>query len=139
MRNYLFRGWSHNLQKWLYGILDVSPTGVPCILSKECRWWFEVREDTVGQLVEINKKIVKDNKSIFDGDYVLITDYTLEETFEECGEIVSSLVTRKYEVFWNKMKWSIKLVDPLMNIAPTIFDLPLDNVSYELVGNKFIV
>ena len=87
------------------------------------------------QYTGLNPSLVKNEKLVFDGDIVKITDHTIEETFESCGSLVTMLMTRTYEVFWNTTKWSIKLIEPMLGVDPPIFDLPTKNVTYEIVGN----
>lgn len=95
----------------------------------------QVIPETVGQYTGLDPVLVQDKKLVFDGDIVKITDHTIEETFENCGDLVTMLMTRTYEVFWNVTKWSIKSLDPMLAVDPPIFDLPTKNVTYEIIGN----
>lgn len=95
----------------------------------------KVIPETVGQYTGLNPSLVEDDKLVFDGDIVKITDHTIEETFESCGALVTMLMTRTYEVFWNETKWSIKLIEPMLGVDPPIFDLLTKNVTYEIIGN----
>lgn len=72
---------------------------------------------------------------IFENDIVEITDHTMEEIFEKCGEMVKQFLTRTFLVFWNETKWSIKSLEPEFIPNPPIFDLPVENVTYEVIGN----
>jgi uncharacterized phage protein (TIGR01671 family) len=77
----------------------------------------------------------RNGKMIFEGDIVKITYHSMEETFDSCGSLVTMLMTRTYEVFWNVTKWSIKSLEPMLTINPPIFDLPTNHVTYEIIGN----
>lgn len=152
MREYLFRGISKTKDTWIYGsyysfhsleskmgtshfIIPYNTQTPKKITEKTLR--FEVIPETIGQFTELDRKIVESNRAVFDGDIVLITDYTLQEFFKEDGEYVSRLVTREYEIVWNKSKWGVKPVESYNFFTPTVFDLPLDNVFYKVIGNIY--
>jgi hypothetical protein len=145
MREFLFRGKrKDSVDEWLFGNLihQLDYYGEPCddmyIAEKNDCWEndvgtpIEVRKETVGQFTGIiNKKGVK----VFEHDIVEITDHTMEEIFEKCGEMVKQFLTRTFLVFWNETKWSIKSLEPEFIPNPPIFDLPVENVTYEVIGN----
>lgn len=77
-------------------------------------------------------------KEIYENDIIRITDLTMKESFKEGSELIDILVTRTYLVFWNRIKWSVKLLSPsLAGQKDIIFDFPTENVKYEVIGNKF--
>lgn len=128
---------------WVFGDL-IWNNGVPFIVKNviESNWeyisieaWTPVDPSTVGQYTGLSPSLVEDEKLVFDGDIVEITDHTIEETFKRCDALVTMLMTRTYEVFWNVTKWSIKSLEPMLAVDPPIFDLPTENVTYEIVGN----
>jgi uncharacterized phage protein (TIGR01671 family) len=77
-------------------------------------------------------------KEIYENDIIKITDLTMKESFKEGSELIDILVTRTYLVFWNRIKWSVKLLSPsLAGQKDVIFDFPTENVKYEVIGNRF--
>lgn len=138
--------WQRKIIKnglWVYGDL-IWNGGVPFIVHGvmeandeyiSLEWWMPVDPETVSQYTGLDPALVQDEKLVFDGDIVKITDHTIEETFESCGALVTMLMTRTYEVFWNVTKWSIKSLDPMLAVDSPIFDLPTKNVTYEIIGN----
>ena len=148
MREIIFRGKSKARLRWVYGSLYKEGSQVFILVCGRfypepsngqsalgIMDWYEVFPDSIGQYTGLNPSLVKDEKLVFDGDIVKITDHTIEETFESCGALVTMLMTRTYEVFWNTTKWSIKLIEPMLGVDPPIFDLPTKNVTYEIIGN----
>jgi len=139
MREIIFRGKCQT-GEWVFGGF-LNRNGKPEIVdwdrAEEGDFTFTTPVDpsTVGQYTGLDPTLVQDKKLVFDGDIVKITDHTIEETFERCGALVTMLMTRTYEVFWNKTKWSIRSLEPMLAIDPPIFDLPTKNVTYEIVGN----
>jgi len=137
MRNIIFRGKQVDNEEWVqghyYGMWDKKYIlwGEHNHIPEDC----EVIPETVGQYTGLDPALVQDEKLVFDGDIVKITDHTIEETFKRCDALVTMLMTRTYEVFWNVTKWSIKSLEPMLAVDPPIFDLPTENVTYEIVGN----
>ncbi|NCB03799.1 MAG: hypothetical protein EOM67_16830 [Spirochaetia bacterium] len=80
-------------------------------------------------------------KEIYENDIIRITDLTMRESFKafkKGSELVDNLVTRTYLVFWNRTKWSVKLLSKdLIGQRDIIFDFPTENVKYEVIGNRF--
>jgi len=144
MREILFRGKRISGGEWLYGSLLTDNRGQKHIIPFreiymdghhvciESDWPQFFDQQTIGQYTGL---LDKHGRKIFEGDIIKITDHTIEETFESCGELVTMLMTRTYEVFWNTTKWSIKLIEPMLGVDPPIFDLPTKNVTYEIIGN----
>jgi len=94
-------------------------------------WWCPVEPETVGQFTGL---LDKHGIKIFRGDIVDITDHTIEETFEKFGAICKQLMTRRYEVIWNNVQWAISLISNQL-VQPIIFELPDQNVTYEIISN----
>ena len=139
MREIVFRGKNYK-GEWLYGSLqqwydtfggDIKSQIHPVELEPTQQGG-RVDSTTIGQFTGL---VDRNGKRIFEGDIIKITDHTIEETFESCGELVTMLMTRTYEVFWNTTKWSIKLIEPMLGVDPPIFDLLTKNVTYEIIGN----
>lgn len=131
MREIKFRGISKTLKRFVYGSLDIIDK-YPSIHTSNPNDWWDIIPETVGQFTGL---LDKHQKEIYEGDVVLITEHYTQEVKEILGALVTMLMTRKYEVFWNKTKWSIKCLEEAVAIDPPIFDLPIENVSYEIIGN----
>jgi hypothetical protein len=146
MRKIIFRGKRKDNKEWVKGgyykdhcygnkvgentyIINWNTFGLGFIDN------IKVDPETVGQYTGLDPELVQDEKLVFDGDIVEITDHTIEETFKRCDALVTMLMTRTYEVFWNVTKWSIKSLEPMLAVDPPIFDLPTENVTYEIIGN----
>ena len=121
--------WNNGFPYIVHGVIESNDEYI------SLEWWIPVDPETVGQYTGLDPALVQDEKLVFDGDIVKITDHTIEETFKRCDALVTMLMTRTYEVFWNVTKWSIKSLEPMLAVDPPIFDLPTKNVTYEIVGN----
>lgn len=79
----------------------------------------------------------KKGKRIFVNDIVEVTDHTIKETFPtENDKFVKKLYKRVYKVIWDEYRFAIKLLDGYSEFnRPIIFNLPLTNVTYEVIGN----
>lgn len=136
MREILFRGRGSQNGLWIYGDLVHRQSRVDgkitAGISDECGNLYSIEPDTVSQFTCLTDKR---GRKIFENDIVKITDHTMEEFFEKCGEMVKQFLTRTFLVFWNDTKWSVKSLEPEFIPNPPVFDLPVENVTYEVIGN----
>ena len=136
MREIKFRGKRADNGEWLEGYYQCLPNknyaSITGINAKGAMEGWRVIYETVGQFTGLHDK---NGVEIYEGDVVLITEHYTQEVKETLGALVTMLMTRKYEVFWNKTKWSIRCLEEAVAIDPPVFDLPTENVTYEVIGN----
>ena len=132
MREFAFRAWDTQENRMIDDFLNFAGWKARESLSNPWHDDRYIKEQFTG----LDVFLVKDNKKVFVGDIVLLTDHTMQETFESFGAICTMLMTRKYEVIWHEMGFALKLItDDMFFVKPVIHQMPTQNVTYEVIGN----